>query len=331
MSFDNVMTCSKERNPSFDIMKGICILLMIVGHCHLPSHLKAFVYSFHMPVFLFIAGYFFKSSSFSKIAFNGFKRLIVPYFATCLLCSLICLALDDWHIIRKHPFSEHIDFIDTLHVIMPIWFLLALFWGRLLLNTLLFIKSDFLILVLSFFISIFSVNLATYINPPLIILPALSSVIFLTVGYMCKKYDLLKNSISFSYLPLMLIAWLLCFIKGNRFDIMANIINGFLVLDVLAALGVWLVMFTVVSKCQNMTSVWKFIEWCGKYSLILLCVHSVEINFLNYFYVEKKLLQFCYPYASYVIIFLRVIMDVFFAALLTKSKFLMKYIFGQKV
>ncbi|WP_347299688.1 acyltransferase family protein, partial [Clostridium perfringens] len=51
----------KERNLSFDFLKGFLILLVIVGHL-LPGSadvgLRGAVYFFHMPLFLGVTGYF---------------------------------------------------------------------------------------------------------------------------------------------------------------------------------------------------------------------------------------------------------------------------------
>lgn len=45
------------RNHSLDIAKAICIILMVVGHSGCPTHLRSFIYMFHMPCFFFISGY----------------------------------------------------------------------------------------------------------------------------------------------------------------------------------------------------------------------------------------------------------------------------------
>lgn len=47
-----------ERNIPFDLLKGIGILLMM--WCHLTQTHSQFVYSFHMPLFFLISGYYAK-------------------------------------------------------------------------------------------------------------------------------------------------------------------------------------------------------------------------------------------------------------------------------
>lgn len=55
----------KERSPLFDNMKMVLIILVVFGHAleeisleHEYGIIRACIYSFHMPVFIFISGYF---------------------------------------------------------------------------------------------------------------------------------------------------------------------------------------------------------------------------------------------------------------------------------
>lgn len=51
---------SDNRNRAFDILKGIGILLMM--WCHLVQTQNQFVYSFHIPLFFLISGYYAKTT-----------------------------------------------------------------------------------------------------------------------------------------------------------------------------------------------------------------------------------------------------------------------------
>lgn len=46
---------SNLRNSTFDMMKGLAIILMIVGHRVAFGY--RIIYSFHMPLFFIIAGF----------------------------------------------------------------------------------------------------------------------------------------------------------------------------------------------------------------------------------------------------------------------------------
>jgi len=91
----------RDRVEFIDIMKGIAILLVVIGHCcQLPEHptaLVRFIYSFHMPVFFIAAGMFIKSQDGKTYddrwrgLVKRFLSLMVPYFIWCLIymdCTL---------------------------------------------------------------------------------------------------------------------------------------------------------------------------------------------------------------------------------------------------
>ena len=72
---------TKERDYFFDNLKAVLIFLVVLGHFLLPIHgdnplvvVKRLIYIFHMPLFVFVSGYFAK-----KIYKNGqynFKKIL---------------------------------------------------------------------------------------------------------------------------------------------------------------------------------------------------------------------------------------------------------------
>ena len=69
-----------ERNRTFDIMKGIGILSVILGHMDVAPFWRTFIFSFHMPLFFILAGYFYRSHyTIAEEARKDAKRLLSPY------------------------------------------------------------------------------------------------------------------------------------------------------------------------------------------------------------------------------------------------------------
>ena len=89
----------KERAYEIDVMKGIGILLVILGHCMpdfpvniledpLSSEVRRFIYTFHMPMFFFCSGFVcgITPQKPLNIELSGrFWRLVVPYFVFSLV------------------------------------------------------------------------------------------------------------------------------------------------------------------------------------------------------------------------------------------------------
>ena len=93
----------RERAYEIDILKGIGILLVILGHCvpdfpvdlradALSANMQKFIYTFHMPLFFFCSGFVLGIApprSISTVLKNRFIRMLVPY----LTFSFASLAL----------------------------------------------------------------------------------------------------------------------------------------------------------------------------------------------------------------------------------------------
>lgn len=129
----------ETRNNAFDLAKGICILLMVVGHSGAPLVLHDAIYMFHMPCFFIISGWLFKEKYIDNITLfvkRKFNTLWKPYF----IWGLIFLCLGNIFIalhISQPPYLTFKDFIvqgfgaATMlridHLLGGFWFLTSLF------------------------------------------------------------------------------------------------------------------------------------------------------------------------------------------------------------
>ena len=73
-----------KRDVTVDVMKGVGILLMLVGHWHgMSQWAHQFIYSFHMPLFFLVAGYFSKQmTDWAKSLKKNALRLLLPFVFT---------------------------------------------------------------------------------------------------------------------------------------------------------------------------------------------------------------------------------------------------------
>ncbi|MCI7307245.1 acyltransferase family protein [Alistipes senegalensis] len=67
-----------------DLLKGIGIFLVVMGHCPDELNLHRWIYAFHMPLFAFIGGLFLRPQPFRQFAVKKMTRLLVPFFAWSL-------------------------------------------------------------------------------------------------------------------------------------------------------------------------------------------------------------------------------------------------------
>ena len=119
-----------EREAYFDNAKLLLIFLVVFGHMIQPftvgSHaintLYMWIYTFSMPAFIFLAGFFAKGSGDKKYILNLMKKLILPYITFQLLYTAYYFFIGkaDW---QSGLFTPH----------WSLWFLFSLFSWHILL------------------------------------------------------------------------------------------------------------------------------------------------------------------------------------------------------
>ena len=124
-------TKQKKRIESLDIFRGVLIFFVVFGHFLLPmkdreyglsTSLFLLIYSFHMPAFIFLSGYFYYESW--KRKGTGFKSL----FSLLILFFLMKILLH----ISDMLFYDNKNIIpDFLHESSTPWYISTLIFFRL--------------------------------------------------------------------------------------------------------------------------------------------------------------------------------------------------------
>ena len=219
----------KKENTSMYILSAFGIIFVLLGHISSPyGHTELFAfcgwfpyYSFHLPLFLFITGYFYKQVSEENII--GFivkkgKTLLIPFF----ICNGFFLLLQTY--LRKFGFSmgqtfslynwliRPFFFCQPLTFAIPTWYLFSLFFTEILFVLLrkvvkLIIKDHLKIEIslLSFFlligmIAIYYINHSEYSEFRIVWCRPFLMLFFIQFGYFYHQYlmnkkQTLKNNI----------------------------------------------------------------------------------------------------------------------------------------
>lgn len=127
-------------NKLFSIMKGIAIISVVIGHCCKYGGVEPFVNQYHLAVFFFVAGYFFKDKYLQDV--KGFvikkvKSLYVP-FVVSGLCFLALHNVLVWMHVYDSPvtleqmgegvFDLCIRLTSNESLMGAMWFCPALLW-----------------------------------------------------------------------------------------------------------------------------------------------------------------------------------------------------------
>lgn len=129
-----------QRLVFLDIAKTICIILVVVGHYHPENSpewytmVRKFIYSFHMPLFMFASGYIYIATKREHETYKGFivkkvKRLMVPYLVTSILViSLKLITQGDAYVANPVTLSSYAKMFYLPEAGAFLWFIWALWW-----------------------------------------------------------------------------------------------------------------------------------------------------------------------------------------------------------
>lgn len=271
------------RIASYDILRGIGIILMLYAHTYFTkSSLWPYIMSFHMPLFFIVSGLFFKPLSISLEVKKDIDRLLQPYLFICVAQVLLTTA---HHFYAFHQAAIQWQFLYDCS--SPAWFLLALLIGRILFSVIINMCPKWHLAV-SLAISTFSLILTDRLEiPPVFSLTSgTGSLIFLSIGYFVKEHDLLSkmSAHKYYYAIVALLLWLCSSIWGQT-DVHLNIYKLWII-DYLGACGGTYLFFVISQSIEENTHFCKlFLERFGYYSLVILSFHAIEFALPQWFQI----------------------------------------------
>lgn len=288
----------KKRLQFIDVAKGIAILLMIAGHSGISTGAIHFIFSFHMPLFFIVTGYFMTMKPFKEILKKGWIQLLRPYvFTICLVIVFFaCLQISEKLILNKPFCLQTIKDLSmglvTGEGVGPLWFLAALFWAKIFLTIILrYEKYAPALGVLSSTVAY--LLLVNEIRLPWYVLHGMEATIFLYVG------TLLRKSRIFSYpIPLInvLVVSVVVYLSASTATMAFEKSFPLLILNVVTATIVSVVVIEncqILEKYKNKCLITKYIfailNYVGKNTLVILCFHAIDmyINFWKYLHIKE--------------------------------------------
>ena len=275
------------RNPIFDIMKGIAILLIMSSH--LFPHWGSTIFgraadSFAVPLFFIIGGCLYKDRPFKTALFKDFRRLVIPYILTAISLCLWYLFL---YIIRRGDLELLLLKKTALSALWgsspggpgmlndlgvgPTWFLLSLFWCRQLFHQIAKTGKKYcfpLSLVISIASTIFAQRLF-YL--PWGILQGFSAIVFYAMGWYWRNGDIPKGVVIFAVFCWPIAVWMS--------SIAMNAAHyKYYFLSVLGGLGGTYCIYFLSSQLAKIPLLLRGLTCCGCNSLDFLCIHDFELN-----------------------------------------------------
>lgn len=197
-----------SRSNLFDSLKYILVILVIYGHVIEPYRgnsqillaLHSFIYTFHMPLFIFLSGYFSKNINSEKL-----KKWSVKSFETYAVFQILFTLITVLYF--NYSFSVFNFFVIPY---FALWYIFALILWRI---AIFFLKnySKFLILTLSILISLLAgfieaIGYEFTLSKTIVFFP------YFIVGYYAADFNInyirkIPKFYSFAFLTLLLIIY----------------------------------------------------------------------------------------------------------------------------
>lgn len=325
---------AKVRVQYFDIARGIAILAVILGHSALivnrpegMDHVSFFLYSccfsFHMPLFFILSGYF--SHPERKFAWRKeIRELLVSYGLTAfmvIICNaLLALPLHrpvlrsliNWTKASIYGAGATVDgpFWSIHHSIGAIWFLLALFWAHLFVNMAVHLPYAFIWIALLFVIGYTSPRLGWL---PWSIQAGMTASAFVYLGHLGRQINMSKLMGRYPWLWVIPLAlWTASIRRFSGFSMALNQYGEQPLLTFLGALGGTLCVVGLSKLIDKYIPMFNSVlAKLGRHTLALLCVHLLEDDVLPWdIIIPYMLVRFSPLTATLTIFFVRLAFDL---------------------
>lgn len=190
-----------ERNHILDILRGIAILFVILGHITRIPELQTYIWGFHLPLFFVISGYLFdknKYNSTKQFIVKKTKSLLIPYAFFYIVTFLY------WILIERNIRGGEYSIINQLIGLIygkysldymgfngALWFIPCLFSIEVIYWFISKIKSWGIIILVVLGLNIIGLSTYKWIGDlPFGICPAMIAVCFYSFGNLIKIHNL---------------------------------------------------------------------------------------------------------------------------------------------
>lgn len=299
---------SAKRIGYIDIAKAIAVAFIVIGHTGLvfsadtmaggmPSWIVRFAFTFHLPVFFIASGYFLRLDTKLDGAYllKNLRGLIAPYALTCALivisATLVGLTTSPeealfqakrwvkaalWGAGATSPVA-----LWQTERIGGVWFLLALFWARLLITATRRLPDTarWAVVLVAMAGAVWS---AGYVWLPLSIQSGLGCAAYVLLGAYIRKWGLFDRRLPVALWVAFVVLWVICIVWGGRASL-ATCVYPLGVVDILGGVAACFCIMALSKAVERRTPVpSRFLQWVGRNTLPLFALHILEDNILSW-------------------------------------------------
>lgn len=288
-----------NRIAVLDIAKGVGMIFVVLGHSNLPKFATYFIYAFHMPLFFFLSGVlYFKAGvkGFCYFFINKVRTLLIPYWVFSLFALLVYFYSHQLQSDAIRLFFSG----DGVDKNLAVWFLAHLFLLQILMYFMRVILFDLTwrgVVVVSIVFLVFGL-LSSFYQCHFIYhaeILGFSAMFYLWGAFFGKnleKFTLNKNKVFLHFFSSVSSAIALFFVVNytivmypSHVDLNSNFIGDPVLFFLGSFLGIYFVLHVSKIFLSNQL-VSSFLQYVGRNSLVILCVHQFVPVGLKYFYAD---------------------------------------------
>lgn len=291
-----------QRDDKWDMVKGIGIILMVLGHSGIPNSIHDFIYLFHMGLFFFVSGYFLKlPKNYENIKWQQdyyvfikkkLKALWLPFVGYGLFFLALHNVFYDLLLVKdSYSFSEFLKelfsiliFKDVEPFVGPFWFLRSLFTGLVVTYIIIHMKKmeNQLVVVLVLY------SVGHYLSYKEVILPSQMQRELVIVSAIWSGYILSHSKFYFKIRPFYNFVLFLILAVSSIFVTIHSLTSEFsfpLAFPLFSFLGVMFCYNLAIELNSLMPNFGNILSFCGRYTIEILALHGLGFKISSFILV----------------------------------------------
>lgn len=310
-----------ERNSigMFDISRGILMISVVLAHSITqfvkywePQYTQQWWYCFLiffkpviygvLPMFFIMSGYGFRPKPVGKCIKERVKYILKPYILVGLITTGLYVIKE---VVTDHSALDALVYQGVpfilglcpggvqlgswyLGSIGPIWFLVVLTLSWIGLDMICKLENEYIRMLCIGVMCLICTRLPFIGLIPFCIIQSVCCIAYLYVGYMMRKSNTLLQKMSGQSLIVMLVIAIPAMVFGN-IEVSQNV-WALGIFDFIASVIIGVLMLKLSCYCNRFTGkISNSLRVVGKYSLYILCVHTIEYLAFPWGWINSKL------------------------------------------
>lgn len=301
-----MLNMKKNRNNQIDIIKGIAIILIVLGHTYSPA--SHFVYLFHVSIFIVVSGFLWDPNdskdwnSYFLFVKKKIKRLYFPYiFANIVGILLNNILLNiGWYTSINHTYFSFYDtafnifkvlvFHNDTEIFGASWFLrllffISIFYGlfEVIAKNINKTKKNIIRIIISIIMLLIGFALCRIdANLKIIDIAFFTCFIFFSFGRKIRILNLAGSILKKFLIFIFTLSMLLIFNKNGTIEISKNIYTNVFFFLTVSFCG-WFFLYELSFFIEKIIPLKKMLIYIGQNTMPILLLHFIVFKVVSMF------------------------------------------------